>query len=139
VRARLTIGLLLATVVVSLPVRGQDPVAPTTQDCQTCHDDAALVRSSGTSVAIAGKAFADSVHGALACVDCHRDLASQTEWPHPEKLAKVSCASCHEELVAKYEKGALVGEPLLYRPDSELFRLLRPPQPPVVLAIEKRR
>jgi hypothetical protein len=53
-------------------------------------------------MAVDQKVFADSKHGPLACVDCHKDLATLQEFPHPEKLAKVACASCHDEEGAKY-------------------------------------
>jgi len=46
-------------------------------------------RENGTSMAVDQKVFADSKHGPLACVDCHKDLATLQEFPHPEKLAKV--------------------------------------------------
>ena len=36
-------------------------------------------------------------HGPLECVDCHKDLAKVQDFPHPEKLARVDCASCHGE------------------------------------------
>jgi hypothetical protein len=94
----LTLGLCAA----AGPAAGQTPPAPTTEDCLACHEDASATRADGTSVAVAANVFADSIHGGLACVDCHQDLAAQTEWPHPEKLGKVNCATCHEEPVAKY-------------------------------------
>ena len=45
-----------------------------------------------------------SVHGqaGLACVDCHADLATATDFPHAEKLAPVHCATCHEAAAADY-------------------------------------
>jgi nitrate/TMAO reductase-like tetraheme cytochrome c subunit len=77
------------------------PPAPTTEDCLACHNDAGLTRANGTSIAVKPDAFAKSVHGSLACMDCHADLAT-AELPHPEKLQKVSCATCHEEPVAAF-------------------------------------
>ena len=41
----------------------------------------------------------------MNCVDCHADLA-HAELPHPEKLAKVDCASCHADEVALYKQSA---------------------------------
>jgi hypothetical protein len=40
--------------------------------------------------------FSVSTHARLACVDCHADLAAVAEFPHPDKLATVNCASCHD-------------------------------------------
>ena len=75
---------------------------PGNDDCMACHGDADAKRESGTSIAVDQKVFADSKHGPLNCVDCHKDLATLQEYPHPEKLAKVTCASCHEEEGGKY-------------------------------------
>jgi nitrate/TMAO reductase-like tetraheme cytochrome c subunit len=77
--------------------------SPGNDDCLSCHDDATLTASDGRSIAVASKAFADSVHGPLACTDCHADLA-KAELPHAEKLARVDCSSCHVDPVAAYGK-----------------------------------
>jgi nitrate/TMAO reductase-like tetraheme cytochrome c subunit len=79
--------------------------APTADDCLACHDDATLKRANGTPLTVPKAAFAASVHGQLNCVDCHADLA-HAELPHPEKLAKVDCASCHADEVALYKQSA---------------------------------
>ncbi len=80
--------------------------APTADDCLACHDDAALKREkAGTPVNVKRDTFMASVHGPLACVDCHADLA-HAELPHPEKLAKVDCSSCHADQVALYKQSA---------------------------------
>lgn len=97
---RATAGVLLLC---APSVRAQAP--PANSDCLSCHDDASAARGDGTSVAVQPGAFAQSVHAGVACVDCHRALAKQTDWPHPERLAVVQCAACHEEPVAKYEAG----------------------------------
>jgi hypothetical protein len=57
-------------------------------------------------VAVPAQVFAGSVHGVLSCVDCHQDLAAQTEWPHKEDLAPVSCAGCHADPVETYAVSA---------------------------------
>jgi hypothetical protein len=38
----------------------------------------------------------------MACVDCHADLAALTEFPHPDTLKRVNCASCHEGVGVTY-------------------------------------
>jgi nitrate/TMAO reductase-like tetraheme cytochrome c subunit len=98
---------LVALFVASLvpAVWAQPPAeAPTTADCLLCHSDSTSTRANGTSVAVAPEPFARSVHGPLACVDCHTDLAAAREFPHPEKLQRVSCATCHEEPVAAHAR-----------------------------------
>jgi hypothetical protein len=83
------------------------PKAPTNDDCLACHGDASLTGAGGRSVAVAPEKFAASIHGQAgqACVACHADLAAATEFPHAEKLAPVSCATCHDQPAALYEAG----------------------------------
>jgi hypothetical protein len=78
------------------------PAAPSTADCLLCHSDASATRGNGTSVAVNPDVFGKSIHGPMACVDCHADLATTAEFPHPEKLQRVSCATCHDEPVAAH-------------------------------------
>jgi hypothetical protein len=73
--------------------------APTTADCLLCHSDSTATRANGTSIAVQPDLFGKSIHGPMTCVDCHADLATTTEFPHPEKLQRVSCATCHDEPV----------------------------------------
>jgi len=79
--------------------------ALTADDCLACHDDATLKRGNGTPIAVSKATFAGSVHGSMACVDCHADLA-KAELPHPEKLARVDCSSCHDDAVKLYKQSA---------------------------------
>lgn len=51
------------------------------EDCLSCHTE------------VDEAAFKASVHGGEDCVSCHSDVKSLE---HPEKLAPVDCASCHE-------------------------------------------
>jgi nitrate/TMAO reductase-like tetraheme cytochrome c subunit len=78
---------------------------PTNDDCLACHDDASLKAGDGRSINVAAKAFSDSVHGPLACTDCHGDLA-KAELPHPDKLKRVDCSGCHPDPVAAYGRSA---------------------------------
>jgi len=87
------------------PAAAPAPPPPTTDDCLACHDDDSLKRANGTSLTVHKAVFGASVHGALACVDCHADLA-HAELPHAEKLAKVDCATCHGDEVAQYRQSA---------------------------------
>jgi nitrate/TMAO reductase-like tetraheme cytochrome c subunit len=95
----MTLVPVIALLAAASPCAAQTP--PANDDCLACHNDASLTRSSGTSVAVKPDVHATSVHGPLACVDCHADLGKTTEWPHAEKLQAVSCAACHEEAAAQ--------------------------------------
>jgi hypothetical protein len=92
--------------------------APTNEDCLTCHGDADAKRGDGRTIAVDAKRFDASIHEPLACVDCHADAGK--ELPHAERLARVACGSCHEDVAGKYhdsmhawarEKAGLVGAP----------------------------
>lgn len=48
----------------------------------------------GKDISIRPEAHAASAHGILACRDCHTAIK---EFPHPAKIAKVLCASCHAD------------------------------------------
>jgi hypothetical protein len=97
------IGALVAILwVAALPAAGQSPPKPpANDDCLACHD-ATATRPNGQSMALDLKRFEASTHGPLACVDCHADLAKLIEFPHADKLAKVECGSCHDDIRSKY-------------------------------------
>jgi hypothetical protein len=80
---------------------------PATDDCLACHGDPAATREDGRSMAVPPEVFASSVHGGLglSCVDCHADLATLTEYPHPVPLAPPSCATCHDDSVTRHASG----------------------------------
>jgi nitrate/TMAO reductase-like tetraheme cytochrome c subunit len=97
-----------AVLLAAAPGAGQPappPAPPTNEDCQTCHGDPSTTRANGQPVVVLPDRFAGSIHGSLACVDCHRDLAKPVEFPHPEKLAKVNCGTCHDTASQQYELG----------------------------------
>ena len=89
------------------PTFAQQAAPPTNEDCLACHGDPSAVGANNRSVAVKPEAFAASIHGqsGISCVDCHRDLAAATEWPHPEKLQPATCATCHEPAVQQYDQG----------------------------------
>jgi hypothetical protein len=95
-------GIGLATIA---PALAQAPTPPTNDDCQACHADPSTTRANGQPVVVQADRFTQSVHGSFACVDCHTDLATLSELPHPEKLARVQCATCHEGTVQQYDRG----------------------------------
>jgi hypothetical protein len=93
---------------------------PANDDCLACHGDSSLKRDDGRSLAVDPAPFQASTHGPMACVDCHADLAKVAEFPHAPTLARVQCASCHDDVGGKYhdsihawakEKAGLVGAP----------------------------
>ncbi len=52
--------------------------------CLACHDQK-------------GAPFHASIHSALGCTGCHTDIKG---FPHPDKVAKVNCGSCHSDAVS---------------------------------------
>jgi len=102
------LGILLVAVALSLclvlPAMAGAPAGPTNADCLGCHADKGLVKEvKGKKVSLHtdAVAFKASVHGSLACTDCHADIK---EVPHPEKLAPVSCGNCHADSASQLAK-----------------------------------
>ena len=98
---RCVLALVASALIPIASASARQPKPPSNDDCVACHD-ASATRANGTSVALDAKAFEASAHGPMACVDCHADLATLTEFPHADMLAKVSCASCHGDIGSKY-------------------------------------
>lgn len=66
--------------------------------CLRCHgkpDAAKTVNGQNVSLYVPADQFKASVHGGLTCVDCHADLARETEYPHAFRPKPVECSSCH--------------------------------------------
>lgn len=63
-------------------------------DCLACHGDKSMQDSAGHSISVDGKTFKASVHGGFKCNDCHADIK---EYPHPDRIAKVECKTCHAD------------------------------------------
>ena len=64
------------------------------ENCLACHGQAGMKSDSGKSVSIDPAKHAASVHGILSCRDCHSSIK---DFPHPAKVAKVQCATCHAD------------------------------------------
>lgn len=90
------------------------PQPPASSDCLMCHEDDSAVRENGTPVVVKQAVYEASVHGIFSCVDCHADLAATTEWPHPQKLARVDCSMCHTDAVEQFK----IGVHAVPRPDG---------------------
>jgi len=80
------------------------PAAPAipNSECMDCHEAEFKPRKKGLPaewIGVKPEDFAKSVHGKLACVECHTAI---TETPHPAKLPPAQCVSCHEKSPAKH-------------------------------------
>ena len=102
----LQIGLL-SLVFISLPAFAakKEPPKPTNDDCLACHSDSTMtkdVNGKQVSLYVNSDAFKSSMHGTIfTCVDCHSDIKSS---PHETTPAKVSCARCHADQQAAYDR-----------------------------------
>ena len=105
--------ILLASFCLPISARKQEKSAqPLKQDeaCLACHGQPDLKSEKGANISIRAEKHAASVHGILACKDCHANI---NDFPHPAKISKVQCASCHAEqavAAAKSIHGASLGE-----------------------------
>lgn len=102
---RIMLGASLAAVwLAAVPVasRAEQASPAANDDCLACHADPAAARADRTSVAVDAASFTRSVHGPLACVECHQDLAALKEYPHPDRLERARCAACHDTAQQKY-------------------------------------
>lgn len=84
--------LLLPTVLADGPEKAQ----PLKQDeaCLACHGQAAMKSDKGRDISIHPEKHAASVHGIFGCKDCHTTIK---DFPHPDKITKVECRTCHGE------------------------------------------
>ena len=64
-----------------------------------------MTSASGKTISIDPAKHAASVHGILGCTDCHTTLK---DFPHPDKIAKVQCSTCHTE-EASHVAGSIHG------------------------------
>jgi len=80
-----------------LAILAPPAIAQTAADCLMCHGEKDLTterKGRTVSLYIAEKPFTASVHGSLACVDCHADVAGM-DGGHDTPLKKVDCGGCH--------------------------------------------
>lgn len=100
-RVALWVTLFLGVAVGAAPA-GEQPQPPANDDCLACHGESTAKRANETPVFVDQKTFEQSTHSPMACVDCHTDLAKLAEYPHADALAKVRCATCHDDISSKY-------------------------------------
>ncbi|MGC2271631.1 MAG: cytochrome b/b6 domain-containing protein [Candidatus Sulfotelmatobacter sp.] len=81
----------------AIRARGQVALPqPLKQDesCLACHGQPGMKSGSGKNISTDPGPHAASVHGALACTDCHTSIK---DYPHPAKVGKVQCSTCHAD------------------------------------------
>ena len=80
------------------------PSKPANDECLACHNDSALSKDEGgkpVSLYVNDQHYKASIHSIFSCVDCHTDVKTS---PHEATPAKITCAQCHAEQQAAYDK-----------------------------------
>lgn len=57
------------------------------RECTTCHDQ--------------GEKVKNSAHATVGCAQCH---AKHDKYPHPDKIAKPECGTCHAEIAREHAR-----------------------------------
>jgi cytochrome b subunit of formate dehydrogenase len=90
---------------ISVSAASKAAAKPTNEDCLACHGDSTMtteVNGKQLSLYVNADAFKNSIHGTMfTCVDCHSDVKTS---PHESAPSKVSCAQCHPDQQAAYER-----------------------------------
>ncbi len=87
----------LALTLVSTAASAASATNPATnkdEECLACHGQAGMKSDAGKSISIDPAKHSASAHAVLGCKDCHTDIK---EFPHPAKVVKVKCATCHAD------------------------------------------
>jgi hypothetical protein len=95
--------LLLASSIFAQDKSAENPDA----ECLACHNNQDLKSESGRSVSIDQAKHEASMRAVLNCTACHTEIK---EFPHPKRIARVDCATCHANQpgeVTKSVHGAL--------------------------------
>ena len=79
------------------------------QECLACHGEAGMKSSAGKDISINPAKHASSAHSILSCKDCHTDIR---EFPHPTKVVRVQCSTCHADEAKAFPTSAhsILGE-----------------------------
>ncbi len=111
---RIASSLLIALVWVLAPTHAATKVknaAPSKKDetCLACHGTAGMKSEKGKDIFVNPAKHAASAHAILGCTDCHTSIK---DFPHPAKIGKVECATCHSDEVEALSTSvhALLGE-----------------------------
>jgi cytochrome b subunit of formate dehydrogenase len=103
----LQFGVLCLVFATSAASAIQKPASPkpTNEDCLACHGDSTMtkdVNGKQVSLYVNPESFKASIHGGIfTCVDCHSDVKTS---PHEATPAKISCATCHGDQQAAYDR-----------------------------------
>ncbi len=62
--------------------------------CLACHGEKEMKSESGKSIYVDPAKLGASNHAAVACQKCHADIQ---DYPHPKRIAKPQCSTCHTE------------------------------------------
>ncbi|MGC2420261.1 MAG: cytochrome b/b6 domain-containing protein [Candidatus Acidiferrales bacterium] len=101
-RSTLLVLAPIVTGLFSFPAHAQTKSSPNPDaDCLACHGQKDLKAESGRSVYIDETKHLSSAHSILHCTDCHTGIK---DFPHPARIAKVSCATCHADEAAEIPK-----------------------------------
>ncbi len=98
-------------------------------DCLACHGEKDFKDAAGRSLFVDASKQKASVHGGLACNDCHTDIK---DYPHPKHPKQVQCAACHSDEAAALPKSVHAalgptsctnchGEPHAVRPAAQVM------------------
>lgn len=98
------VAIAIAIAFLSFSTKAQTRASPKPDDdCLACHSQKDLKAESGRSVYVDETKHAAGAHSNLSCTDCHTNIK---EFPHPTRIAKVSCATCHADEAADLPKSA---------------------------------
>jgi formate dehydrogenase gamma subunit len=75
------------------------PQAGDNAACLACHGAEGMQSESGRDVHVDAEKFEKSAHGVFPCTTCHADVK---DYPHPNPVAKVDCATCHTDIVREF-------------------------------------
>jgi hypothetical protein len=100
---------MLATLVALVYLTFALPRVGADQGCLECHGQAGMKSDKGKDIYVNPAKHAASAHAILGCSDCHTAIK---DFPHPAKIAKVQCATCHADEVKAYAGSvhAILGE-----------------------------
>jgi len=100
---------MLATLVAMIYLTLALPALAADQGCLACHGQAGMKSDKGKDIYVNPAKHAASAHAILGCSDCH---AAIKDFPHPAKIAKVQCVTCHADEVKAYAGSvhAILGE-----------------------------
>jgi uncharacterized protein with PIN domain len=102
----MSLALLLYAAVLLLAGAAAAAEENPNEACFACHADKTLTTKRGgrtVSLFVEAKKFSSSIHGSLACTNCHADLEGK-DLPHEAPLKRVNCGACHDEEAKQLSK-----------------------------------